>query len=162
MWRVMVIDDEVRQCKGLKKILLKEFQEDMEVWDFTMAAEALAFLHSQEVDIIITDICMPEMDGLQFMEEAAKENPGIKVILLTGYAEFEYARKALTLGPLIYLNEEKKYTLSLGLQLFQGSYGAQWHLLMAASVLVLTPAVIVFFFGQKHILEGIATTGIKG
>jgi len=33
---------------------------------------------------------------------------------------------------------------------------------MAASVLVLTPAVIVFFFGQKHILEGIATTGIKG
>ncbi len=66
------------------------------------------------------------------------------------------------MGPLIYLNEEKKYTLSLGLQLFQGSYGAQWHLLMAASVLVLTPAVIVFFFGQKHILEGIATTGIKG
>ena len=34
------------------------------------------------------------------------------------------------MGPLIYLNEEKKYTLSLGLQLFQGSYGAQWHLLM--------------------------------
>ena len=66
------------------------------------------------------------------------------------------------MGPLIYLNEEKKYSLSLGLQLFQGSYGAQWHLLMAASVLVLTPAVIVFFFGQKHILEGIATTGIKG
>ena len=103
MWRVMVIDDEVRQCKGLKNILLREFQGDMEVWDFTMAAEALAFVHSNEVDIIITDICMPEMDGLQFMEEAAKENPGIKVILLTGYAEFEYARKALTLGALDYL-----------------------------------------------------------
>lgn len=98
MWRVMVIDDEVRQCKGLKNILLREFQGDMEVWDFTMAAEALAFVHSNEVDIIITDICMPEMDGLQFMEETAKENPGIKVILLTGYAEFEYARKALTPG----------------------------------------------------------------
>lgn len=66
------------------------------------------------------------------------------------------------MGPLIYLNEESKYTLSLGLQLFQGSYGAQWHLLMAASFLVLLPAMIVFFFGQKHILEGIATTGIKG
>lgn len=66
------------------------------------------------------------------------------------------------MGPLIYLNEESKYTLSLGLQLFQGSYGAQWHLLMAASLLVLLPAVLVFFLGQKHILEGIATTGIKG
>lgn len=66
------------------------------------------------------------------------------------------------MGPLIYLNEESKYTLSLGLQLFQGSYGAQWQLLMAASLLVLFPAMLVFFFGQKHILEGIATTGIKG
>ncbi len=66
------------------------------------------------------------------------------------------------MGPLIYLNDEMKYTLSLGLQLFQGSYSAQWQLLMAASVLVLLPAMIVFFFGQKHILEGIATTGIKG
>lgn len=66
------------------------------------------------------------------------------------------------MGPLIYLNEESKYTLSLGLQLFQGTYGAQWHLLMAASMLVLLPAVIVFFLGQRHILDGIATTGIKG
>lgn len=66
------------------------------------------------------------------------------------------------MGPLIYLNEEAKYTLSLGLQLFQGSYGAQWHLLMAASLLVLLPAVIVFFLGQRHILDGIATTGLKG
>lgn len=66
------------------------------------------------------------------------------------------------MGPLIYLNEESKYTLSLGLQLFRGSYTAQWHLLMAASILVLLPAMLVFFIGQKHILEGIATTGIKG
>lgn len=66
------------------------------------------------------------------------------------------------MGPLIYLNEESKYTLSLGLQLFQGSYGAQWQLLMAASLLVLLPAVVVFFLGQRHILDGIATTGIKG
>lgn len=66
------------------------------------------------------------------------------------------------MGPLIYLNEESKYTLSLGLQLFQGSYGAQWQLLMAASIMVLLPAMLVFFLGQKHIMEGIATTGIKG
>ena len=66
------------------------------------------------------------------------------------------------MGPLIYLNDESKYTLSLGLQLFQGNYSTQWHLLMAAAILVLLPAILVFFFGQKHIMEGIATTGIKG
>ena len=66
------------------------------------------------------------------------------------------------MGPPIYLNDESKYTLSLGLQLFQGNYSAQWHLLMAAAILVLIPAIIVFFLGQKQIMEGIATTGIKG
>ncbi len=66
------------------------------------------------------------------------------------------------MGPLIYLNDEDKFTLSLGLQLFKGMYSAQWHLMMAATVVVLTPTLVVFFFGQKHIIEGIATTGIKG
>ena len=66
------------------------------------------------------------------------------------------------LGPLIYLNDESKYTLSLGLQLFKGMYTAQWHLLMAATAVVLLPAMVVFFIGQRYFIEGIATTGIKG
>jgi multiple sugar transport system permease protein len=66
------------------------------------------------------------------------------------------------LGPLIYLNEDKKFTLALGLQLFQSQYISQWHLLMAASTIVITPAIIVFLLGQKYFVEGIALTGIKG
>jgi multiple sugar transport system permease protein len=66
------------------------------------------------------------------------------------------------MGPLIYLNDESKFTLALGLQLFQGLYSAQWNLLMAATAVVLAPTLIVFFIGQKYIIEGIATTGIKG
>jgi len=66
------------------------------------------------------------------------------------------------MGPLIYLNDESKYTLALGLQLFQGMYNAQWHLMMAATAAVLAPAILVFFLGQKYIIEGIAMTGIKG
>ncbi|WP_455619222.1 response regulator transcription factor [Eisenbergiella sp.] len=103
MWRIMVIDDEARQCRGLKNILLKEFQGEVEVWAFTTAAEALDFFREKGADIIITDICMPEMDGLQLLEAVEKEGSGVKVILLTGYAEFEYARKALTLGAMDYL-----------------------------------------------------------
>jgi multiple sugar transport system permease protein len=66
------------------------------------------------------------------------------------------------MGPVIYLNEESKYTLSLGLQLFKGMYNAQWHLMMAATAVVLLPAMVVFFIGQNYFIEGIATTGIKG
>jgi multiple sugar transport system permease protein len=65
-------------------------------------------------------------------------------------------------GPLIYLNDEAKFTLALGLTLFKGLYSAQWHLMMAATTVVLIPAVIVFFIGQKYFVEGIVMTGIKG
>ena len=95
MWRVMVIDDEVRQCKGLKNILLREFQGDMEVWDFTMAAEALAFVHSNEVDIIITDIKMPVMNGIELMQECQRRNLPAKFIVLSGYSDFKYAQEAM-------------------------------------------------------------------
>jgi multiple sugar transport system permease protein len=64
-------------------------------------------------------------------------------------------------GPLIYLDSERKYTLALGLQLFKGMYNAQWHLMMAASTVVLTPAIIVFLIGQKYFVEGITMSGLK-
>lgn len=66
------------------------------------------------------------------------------------------------LGPLVYLNDEKKYTLALGLQLFTGLYKAEWHLMMAAACVVLAPVIIVFLMGQKYFIEGITMTGIKG
>ncbi len=65
------------------------------------------------------------------------------------------------LGPLVYLNSESKKTVALGLQQFQGMYNAQWHLMMAASTVVLAPVIAVFFLGQKYFIEGIAMTGIK-
>jgi multiple sugar transport system permease protein len=65
-------------------------------------------------------------------------------------------------GPLIYLKSSEKYTLALGLQMFQGSYTSQWDLLMAASAAVVMPCVIIFLIGQKFFLEGITLTGLKG
>lgn len=66
------------------------------------------------------------------------------------------------LAPLVYINDENKYTLALGLQLFSGTYKAEWHLLMAASCVVLIPIVVVFLIGQRYFVEGITMTGIKG
>lgn len=66
------------------------------------------------------------------------------------------------LGPLIYLNSDDKYTVALGLQLFIGSYRAEWQLMMAAACLVVIPAVVIFMIGQKYLIEGITMTGVKG
>jgi multiple sugar transport system permease protein len=66
------------------------------------------------------------------------------------------------LGPLIYLHRPDQYTLALGLQAFQSQQGGtDWNLLMAASMLVMLPVIILFFLTQKTFIQGIATTGIK-
>ena len=67
------------------------------------------------------------------------------------------------LGPLIYIQRPEQYTLALGLQAFQSQHGGtEWNLLMAASLLVIAPVIILFFLIQKTFIQGIATTGIKG
>jgi multiple sugar transport system permease protein len=70
------------------------------------------------------------------------------------------------LGPLIYLNSPEKATLTLGLSLMKNqmlySGVVEWHLLMAASVVVLIPNVIVFFVAQKQFVRGITLTGMRG
>jgi len=67
------------------------------------------------------------------------------------------------LGPLIFLQLPTQYTLSLGLQTFQSQHGnTPWNQLMAASVLIILPVLVLFFIAQKTFIEGIATTGMKG
>lgn len=66
------------------------------------------------------------------------------------------------LGPLIYLTEQKDFTLALGLQSFQSQQGGTaWHQLMAASTLVVLPVIVLFFLTQRTFIEGIAATGSK-
>lgn len=66
------------------------------------------------------------------------------------------------LGQLVYLNDANKYTVSLGLSTLRGANNTPMNLLMAGTAIMVIPAVIVFLFGQRYFIEGIATTGIKG
>ncbi len=67
------------------------------------------------------------------------------------------------LVPLIYLNQRSDFTLTLGLASFQGDFDNDWGLLMAASVLMTIPMIILFFAAQKLFIQGLsASTGIKG
>lgn len=66
------------------------------------------------------------------------------------------------LGPLIYLQSPRNFTLPLGLAAFQGQYGTDWNLLMAASIVVMAPILVTFFVLQRQFIQGIVFTGLKG
>lgn len=66
------------------------------------------------------------------------------------------------LPPLIYLHDQSKYTISLGLSFFRSNYDVRWAYLMAASLVTMLPVILVFFLAQRYFIAGIAVTGIKG
>lgn len=83
-------------------------------------------------------------------------------LMVVGLFQFMYTWNDF-LGPLIYLTDQKDYTLALGLQFFQSQHGGtEWNYLMAASTLIVLPVIVLFFFTQKTFIEGIRTTGMKG
>jgi len=65
-------------------------------------------------------------------------------------------------GPFIYLNTTEKFTLPLGLQLFQSLNSTQWNLLMAAAVMTAIPCVLLYFVAQRYFIQGVVFTGLKG
>jgi multiple sugar transport system permease protein len=66
------------------------------------------------------------------------------------------------LGPLIYLGNQRLFTVTLGLNQFRQSYTTDWAYLMAASLVTMLPIVVIFLIGQKYFVQGIALTGMKG
>jgi ABC-type glycerol-3-phosphate transport system permease component len=66
------------------------------------------------------------------------------------------------IGPLIFLSDNKLYTLSLGAQQIMGTYDPKWNILMALGVVMTVPVLILFFMLQKYFIQGVAMSGIKG
>ncbi len=65
------------------------------------------------------------------------------------------------MGPLIYLQDDNMHTLSIGLQVFRSTHDVQFNLLMAASIMVILPIIILFFLCQRFFIEGITSVSIK-
>ncbi len=66
------------------------------------------------------------------------------------------------LNPLVYLHDERQYTLAIGLQAFLGRHGSEWALLMAAATVITIPMLVLFLLAQRTFIRGIALTGLKG
>ena len=65
-------------------------------------------------------------------------------------------------GPLIYLNSPEKYTVSIGLRMFQDTFGGDFEQLMAMTLVHIVPTILIFFAAQRYFVRGIATSGIGG
>ncbi|MCZ8513192.1 response regulator [Paenibacillus filicis] len=98
MYKALIIDDEAMIRKGLSESVPWSDIGCTLVGVAGNGHEALQAIDQWKPDIVVTDIKMPGYDGMQVAEHAIRANPLAKVILLSGYSEFEYARKGIELG----------------------------------------------------------------
>lgn len=95
MFRVLFVDDEVIIREGFSsRIPWQECGYDFK-GAFEDGGQVLDYLKNNSVDLIISDICMPRVDGLELSRIISEKYPQIKILLLTGYDDFEYAREAI-------------------------------------------------------------------
>jgi len=105
MRKVMIVDDEALVRIGLQSIMDWEQRGYRIEGVFKNGQEALAAARQQPYDIILTDIKMPGMDGLELIEQVKTFAPHIHVIILSSYNDFEFTRRAIQLGVKDYISK---------------------------------------------------------
>ena len=99
---ILIVDDEENTRIGLSKLLI---QEGFIVNCAASGHEALEYLQSANVNLVISDINMPEMGGLTFLRELSRNFPSINVIMITAYGGVESYLEAMNLGAFEYLHK---------------------------------------------------------
>ncbi|RII26728.1 MAG: response regulator [Geobacter sp.] len=103
--RILVVDDEENARIGLSRLLVKE---GFVVDSVSNGYEALNYLRQQDVNLIVTDINMPEMNGINFLKELNRSFPKSNVIMVTAYGGVESYIEAMNLGAFEYINKPVK------------------------------------------------------
>lgn len=109
-YNILLVEDDYLIRKGLKKVILEltdQFHVELEA---SNGKEALELLKKHPVDLVISDVKMPQMDGITLVKAISAQYPEINIIMLSGYNDFEYVRQSLKHGALDYLHKpvEKK------------------------------------------------------
>ncbi len=95
MHRLLIVDDEEIIVNGLYEIFSAMSNMDLDVYKAYSGEEAIEWLERTRIDIVLTDINMPGIDGMKLMGEIHRNWPRCRVIFLTGYSEFEYVYRAI-------------------------------------------------------------------
>ena len=94
MFKVVLVDDELLELRMLEK-LLYQMNDDIEIESFSNASSAYSFMKTEEADLLITDVRMSRMSGLELIKNLNEDNIRIETIILSGFAEFEYVKEAM-------------------------------------------------------------------
>lgn len=103
MIRTIIAEDEVPLLRGLGQMIERLDSRFRIVCSAKNGKEALEYLTQHDADLLVTDINMPVMDGLELIGQARQLNPRLTSVIISGYSEFDYARRAITLGVKNYL-----------------------------------------------------------
>lgn len=98
MYNVLLVDDEYMILSGLKKIINWDVLGIQCIGTAANGEEALEFVRIHPVDIVVTDVSMPERSGIEFVQAAQEEDINFNFIVLSGYQEFEYVKEGIRLG----------------------------------------------------------------
>ncbi|AOZ92661.1 response regulator transcription factor [Paenibacillus crassostreae] len=110
MYRLLIVDDEEIITEALYEVFNQFMPGELDICKAFSAKEALNWLSRTRIDIVLTDIRMPGMSGLELMEEIRIYWPRCRIIFLTGYSEFEYAYQAIQKLNVRYLLKTEGYT----------------------------------------------------
>lgn len=102
MGKILIADDERIERNGIKSLLRREGLE-LDITEACNGKEALALVREQKPDILLSDIKMPFMTGLELAEKVKEISPDTVIIIFSGYSDFEYAREAIKYGVMDYV-----------------------------------------------------------
>ncbi len=96
MYTYLIVDDEMIERKGIRMLLSRmNIRENI--------LEALEVFEKEKIDVLLTDINMPFMDGIELLSRIHEEYPGTETVIFSGYDEFSYAKKAISYGVSAYI-----------------------------------------------------------
>ncbi|MEN6315897.1 MAG: response regulator [Clostridiaceae bacterium] len=102
MYKVVIVEDEPWALIGITKTFKWGEMGFEVIAQSTSAREAIDIIHKKSPDVVFTDIRMPQMSGIELMRKIRSECMDIEFVIISGFAEFEYAREAITLGAFEY------------------------------------------------------------
>nr|WP_256454861.1 response regulator [Cohnella sp. GbtcB17] len=103
VYTVLVVDDEAIVCRGIKDSLEASDLNISQVLTAWNGYEALDYVRMESVDLVLTDIQMDGMNGIELMESILSEKPDIPVVVISAHDEFQYAQHCIRLGARDYL-----------------------------------------------------------
>ncbi|MCB6811162.1 response regulator, partial [bacterium MSK18_59] len=102
MYTYLIVDDEMIERKGIR-MLLSWMNIRENILEASNGEEALEVFEKEKIDVLLTDINMPFMDGIELLSRIHEEYPGTETVIFSGYDEFSYAKKAISYGVSAYI-----------------------------------------------------------